>query len=180
MKAIHGWMLVACLAPAGLGSRGQEDLLKALAGSKHTLEEGITQLTKGSEVPISGKFEMEEGHLSLSIYTAEKGLSADAEHNVLKEFAGGPESAEWNPKDEVFKDVAHVARASTQLTIVAASRFSLLEILAKAKKDHAGAAYSISPTLRDRKQVYVVLVADGGKSVELSYDAATGARSDTK
>ena len=177
MKAIQGWILVACVAPAGLG---QEDLLKALSGSKHSLEEGIRQLTKGSEVAISGKFEMEEGHLSLSIYTVEKGLGVDPEHNVLKEFAGSPEGAEWNPKDEVFKDVAHVARASTQLTIMSASKFSLLDILAKAKKDQAGTIYSIAPLLRDRKAVFVVLVASGGKSVELCYDAATGARIETK
>jgi hypothetical protein len=174
MKAIHGWILVACVAPAGVGTGGQEDLLKALAGSKHSLEEGIRQLTRDSEVAISGKFEMEDGHLSLSIYTAEKGLGVDAEGNVLKEFAGSPEAAEWKPKSEVFKDVPHVSRASTQLTIMSVSRFSLLDILAKAKKDQAGTVYSISPVLRDRKPVFVVLVASGGKSVELTYDANTG------
>jgi len=158
----------------------QEDLLKALGQSKHSLEEGIRQLTKSPEVALSGKFEMEDGHLSLSIYTAEKGLEVDPERNVLKEFAGSPEAAEWKPNSEVFKDVPHVARASTQLTIMSASRFSLLDILAKAKKDQEGTVYSIAPMLRDRKAVFVVLVAAGAKSVELRYDAATGARIDAK
>jgi hypothetical protein len=164
-----------------VGAAGpQEDLLKALAGSKHSLEEGVKQLTKDSEVAISAKFEMEDGHLSLSVYTAEKGLGVDAERNVLKEFAGSPEAAEWKPQAEVFKDVPHVSRASTQLTIMSTSRFSLLDILGKAGKDQAGTVYSIAPVLRDRKAVFVVLVAGGGKSVELSYDAATGERIQSK
>jgi hypothetical protein len=158
----------------------QEDLLKALAGSKHSLEEGIKQLTKDSEVAISAKFEMEDGHLSLSVYTAEKGLGVDAERNVLKEFAGSPEAAEWKPHCEVFNDAPHVARASAQLTIMSTSRFSLIDILVKARKDQGGTVYSIAPVLRDRKPVFIVLFAVGGKSVELSYDAATGGRIDTK
>src|SRR5258706_11838870 len=72
--------------PATTGA--QDDLLPALSKAKHSLAEGIRQLSKGSEVAISGKFEMEEGHLSLSVYTVEKGLGTDSEHNVLKEFAG--------------------------------------------------------------------------------------------
>ena len=179
MKAIVAGMLVACVAAARPGAGGQEDLLKALAGSKHSLEEGIRQLTRDSEVAISGKFEMEDGHLSLSIYTAEKGLGVDAEHNVLKEYAGSPEAAEWKPGAEVFKDVPHVARSSMQLTVLSLSKCSLLDILEKVKKDQAGTVYSITPLLRDRKGTFVVLVASGGKTVELCYDLS-GALADKK
>jgi len=165
--------------PAGAAG-GQDDLLGALSKAKRSLEEGVKQLTKGEEVAISGKFELEDGHLSLSIYTVEKGLGADAEHNVLKEFAGSPEQDEWKPNAEVFKDVPHVSRASMQLTLMSISRFSLLDILAKARKDQAGTAYSINPVLRDRRALFVVLVANEGKSVELCYDVMTGSRVDRK
>jgi len=179
---LAGLMVAGMLAlggPAGAAG-GQDDLLGALPKAKHSLEEGIKQLAKGTEVAISGKFEMEDGHLSLSVYTVEKGLGADAENNVLKEFAGGPEQEAWKPNAEVFKDAPHVSRASMQLTLMSISRFSLPDIIEKARKDQAGTVYSINPLLRDRKPVFVVLVANGGKSVELSYDLMTGSRADRK
>jgi len=165
--------------PAGAAG-GQDDLLGALPKAKHSLEEGIRQLTKNDEAAISGKFEVEDGHLSLSIYTVEKGLGVDAERNVLKEFAGGPDQEAWTPNAETFKDVPHVSRASMQATLMSISRFSLLEILAKARKDQAGTVYSINPVLRDRKAGFVVLVANEGKSIELWYDLMTGSRVDRK
>ncbi len=49
-------------------------LLKVLSQSKHSLADGIRQTTKSTEVPISAKFELDNnGKLSLSVYTAEKG-----------------------------------------------------------------------------------------------------------
>ena len=107
------WMAVAVvlLVP-------QDDLLKQLPKSKLSLLDGIKQLTKGDEVAISGKFELENGKLSLSVYTVEKGLGADPEHNVLKEFAGDPTGAAWKPEAEVFKDAEHISRASMQLTLM--------------------------------------------------------------
>src|SRR5260370_30356767 len=59
-------------------------LLKVLSNSKRSLAEGIRQAAKSTEVPISAKFELDDnGKLSLSVYTAENGLTTDAEHNVL-------------------------------------------------------------------------------------------------
>ncbi|HET6201543.1 MAG TPA: hypothetical protein VFI25_01930 [Planctomycetota bacterium] len=173
-----------------VGSRHEEDaLLKALPKSKHSLAEGIQQVSKAPEVAISAKFEMEEedgekgekdekeeeeGELSLSVYTVEKGVGVDAEHNVLKEFAGSPEAAQWKPEVEVFKDAAHIARASAQLTLMALSPFSLVDIVRKAEKDQPGTVYSVTPVLRDRKPAFEVLVAAQGKTVELRYDLMKG------
>jgi hypothetical protein len=152
-------------------------LLQALPRSKHTLAAGIKQAAaKAPEVAISAKFELEEGKLSLSVYTAEKGLGADAEHNVLKELAGSPVADEWKPEVEVFKDVPHVARASQQLTLMSLSKFTLLDILERVEKDQPGTVFSIAPVLRDRKPQFVVLVAADGKAVELRYDLMTGGR----
>jgi hypothetical protein len=181
-----GTCAVAVLVTLGAGglrpvaAADKEDygkLLQVLPKSKHTLAEGIKQATtKASEVAISAKFELEEGKLSLSVYTAEKGLGTDAEHNVLKELAGSPEAAQWMPQVEVFKDVAHVARSSEQLSLMSLSKFSLLDILAKAEKDQTGTAFSITPVVHDRRPHAVVLVATGGKVVELHYDLLTGER----
>jgi hypothetical protein len=152
-------------------------LLPTLSRSKHSLAAGIKMAAaKSPEAAISAKFELEEGKLSLSVYTAAKGLGTDAEHNVLKELAGSPEATQWQPQTEVFKDVPHVARASQQLTLISLSKWSLLDILQRAEKDQPGTVFSITPVLRGRKAQFVVLVAAEGKVVELGYDLMTGAR----
>src|SRR5213594_3606435 len=58
------------LAPARAADEAQEraELAKALTGAKVTLHSGLrTSASQGK--PISGKFEVEDGKLQLSIYT---------------------------------------------------------------------------------------------------------------
>src|SRR5262249_12257393 len=160
---------------AGVALDDDAKLLAELPKSKLSLAKGIEQAA-AKEAVISAKFELEEGKLSLSVYTVEKGLGVDAEHNVLKELAGSPESATWHPETEVFKDIPHVSRASQQLAIVAMSPITLLDVIKKAEKDHPGTVYSVIPMMKERKAVYEVKVASGGKSAELIYDALSGAK----
>jgi hypothetical protein len=100
-------------------SKDAQALMEALGRSKHTLLDGVRQAAKGSAAPISAKFEMENGKLSLSVYTAEKGISVPAEENVLQELSGSPEQEKWAPEVEIFKDAPHIARSSEQLTLMA-------------------------------------------------------------
>lgn len=165
---------VALLQPVKAGEADktqQAALVNALAQSKHTLAEGLRQAAQTGEVPISAKFEFDDGgKLSLSIYTAEKGLSGDAEHNVLKELSGSPEQKDWKPEVEVFKDVAHVARSSEQLTLLRLSKHSLSDILAMAQKKHPGTVLAITPMVKAHQPVFVVLEAVGkDKVIELDY-----------
>src|SRR5260221_8650797 len=102
-----GVLIAACLsgAPAARAddSKDAQALLDALGKTKHSLVEGMRQAAKAGAMPSSAKFEMEDGKLSLSVYTAGKGLSVPAEQNVLQEVSGSPEAAKWEPKTEVFK-----------------------------------------------------------------------------
>ena len=182
--------IVACLtlsvagsAPWGLVSAderhdGQQQvaLVKAIPQSKLTLIGGIKQVTKDGEVPISAKFEFDDaGKLSLSVYTVEKGLNSDPEHNVLKELSGSPEQDAWNPEAEVFKDVPHVARSSEQLTLMRLSPFTLVDILTKVQKTHRGIVFSITPAIKGHQPAFVVLEATGGgKVAELDYNLLDG------
>jgi hypothetical protein len=153
----------------------QAALVKALPQSKHSLMDGLRQATKPPEVPISAKFEFDDaGKLSLSVYTAEKGISVDPEKNVLKELSGSPAQDKWTPEVEVFKDVPHVARSSQQLTLMSISRFTLVDIVAKAQKEHGGTVLSVAPMIRDRKPVFGVLMADKGKVTEFHYGVLDG------
>lgn len=170
--------VMSCLAALWIAApQDHEDygpLLKALPKSKHTLADGIRQATQNKEIPLSAKFEVEDGKFSLSVYTAEKGLSPGAEHNVLKELGGNPEGDAWKPDVEVFKDVEHVSRSAEQLTLMALSRFSLLDIIAKAEKQQKGTVFSVIPMRNDRKGVFVVKIAADGKVTELDYDVVSG------
>src|SRR5262245_30835547 len=92
VSILTGLALVAAGMVALAGERAESDLLTAVPSAKQTLAAGIRQSqTKAPEAAISAKFELDDkGQLSLSVYTAEKGLSVDAEHNVLKELSGSP------------------------------------------------------------------------------------------
>ena len=144
-------------------SKDTKALLEALGKSKHTLIDGVRQTAKGGAVPISAKFELEDGKLSLSVYTAEKGLSVPAEKNVLQELSGSPEGDKWTPNVEVFKDVPHVARSSEQLTLMALGKASLTTIIARVQKTQSGTVFSVTPVISNHRAVAEVLVADDGK-----------------
>jgi hypothetical protein len=144
-------------------SKDTKALLEALGKTKHTLIDGVRQAAKGGAVAISAKFEIEDGKLSLSVYTAEKGLSVPPEQNLLQELSGSPEQDKWQPTVEVFKDVPHVARSSQQLTLMALGKSSLANIIARARKTQSGTVFSVTPIIRNHKAVAEVLVADKGK-----------------
>ena len=150
-------------------------LLALLPDSKLSLADGLKLVSKGAETPISAKFEFDhEKKLSLSVYTAEKGLVLEPEDNVLKELSGSPEQSAWSPEVEVFKDKRHLTRASGQLVLMSLSPRSLLEIVNDASKRQSGTVYSITPRLQARKPVFVVLVAKEGKVISMAYDILTG------
>lgn len=177
---IATFLMLGILGPQSLkaGEYGKEEyepLLKVLPHSKITLSEGIQQATKTPETPISAKFELDDNKkLSLSVYTAEKGLNTDAEHNVLKELAGSPEGEKWNPEVEVFKDPEHLKRSAAQLTLMAISPYSLLDIIGRAQKDQQGTVFSITPVVENHKPLFLVLMDAQGKVVELKYNLLTG------
>ena len=132
-------------------------------------------MSKGGEAAISAKFELDDNKkLSLSVYTAEKGLGEDAEHNVLKEYSGSPEPTRWSPEAEVFKDLEHVSRASGHLTLMALAKHSLADFISMAQKQHKGLVFSAIPEVQNHRPVLVVLVADQGKVTEYRYDLMTG------
>ncbi len=174
---IAGFVLIGGLGSQLFGAsepaQGEDytALLKVLSNSKHSLADGIRQATKSTEVPISAKFELDDnGKLSLSVYTAEKGLTTDAEHNVLKELSGSPEATEWKPEVEIFKDPEHLKRAAEQHTLMALSSLSLLDVIAKAQKQQRGTVFSVTPVIVGHQPKFSVLVADKGRVRTLSYD----------
>jgi hypothetical protein len=150
-------------------------LLNDLGKAKISLADGVRQAARNGEAPISAKFELDDDKkLSLSVYTAAKGADVEPEHNVLKELSGSPEQASWSPKEEVFEDLPHVARASEHLTLMALSKRPLVDLIATAQKEHKGIVYSATPEVKSNQPALIVLVDEQGKSKEYRYDLTTG------
>jgi hypothetical protein len=165
------------LSKAADAHKGEDSakLLKALPASKMSLADGIQQAAKADGTPISAKFEFDDhGKLSLSVYTAEKGLAVAPEKNVLKELSGSPQQASWAPGVEVFKDAEHMTRASGHLTLMSGSPYSLIEIVNKAQTRAPGNAFSITPGTFKGIPVAIVELAVKGSVVELLYNLKNG------
>ena len=148
-------LILACSLALGVSAAhaaSQADLVAALTKSKLTLTDGIRQATSDGGVAISAKFEFDdEGKLSLSVYSAKKGLSVAAKENVLEEISGSPEQSPWKPKVEVFKDAAHIARSSEQLLVLLCHKRNLA--FTRRQHGHRGSVASKAAAIRSRKVV---------------------------
>lgn len=165
-------MALVLAAPA----RAEEGAVTSkLAESKHGLLDGIVQAEKATGPAISAKFEVKDGKLMLSVYTAKAGRHPDAEHSTLMELIGEAAVPQWQPKSEVFEDKAHIARSAMQLTIMQTTKLSLSDLVTKAAAMKPGTVYSAIPAIRGGKPAVDVLIATpDGKSTTLVLDAVTG------
>lgn len=171
-RAVLFALLSLPLAAAAEG--GDADLVKHLPDAKLSLADGIKQAEKGNGTAISAKFELEDGKLSLSVYTAKEGREKDAEHNTLMELAGEP-GAQWQPKTEVFGDKEHLTRSAMHLTLIQLTKLSLEDVIKKAAAAQKGTVYSAIPGLKDGKPVVAVQIAAAdGKAVTVNVDLLTG------
>ena len=155
--AFIGSMLVFGMAQGAESS--DTETVSRLSQTKHTLSEGIRQAGKSHGAPISAKFEFEDGKFWLSVYTAESGLGADAEHNKLIELKGEAVAAQWTPNIEVFEDKKHLTRSAMQLTLLQQSKLDLAGIVEKAASKEKGIPYSAIPAVKAGKAVVVVKFA---------------------
>jgi hypothetical protein len=137
-------------------------LVALLSASKIGLAEGIALAERTGGTAISAKFELENGKLSLSIYTAKAGIDVDAEHNTLAELSGDPTLPVWQTKEAVFSDIKHITRASYHLTLVQRSKMSLAAVIAKAQAVHPGQAYAVEPAIHERSPIFHVAIATRG------------------
>ena len=174
--ALAGLYVVFAVGPAFAAEEYGDkpaDLIKAMAGAKVTLAQGIQQSAKGTESPTVAKFEYEDGKLHLSVYVSEKGLKADAEHNVLKEYGGDATQAAWKPDAEVFDDAEHIARAAEYHALMELSPASLLDIAKKAEAEGEKVLW-VQPRVADGKAIFDVGVLKAGQIVKVRYGLSDG------
>jgi hypothetical protein len=162
IAAVVGLLLLA------VGGRAEEKEglgvdWKALQAAKVSLEKGLAAAERQGK-PISAKFEMEDGKLQLSVYTAKQ----DKFWEVIVDHTGGKTS-----KTEEIKEGEDLSAATAQNQAMAKAKESLLAAVEKAVSVNRGyRAVSVVPSLEAGRSVAKVVLenATGMKTVSSSLD----------
>jgi hypothetical protein len=132
----------------------QAELANALGGAKVSLQQGFTASEREGQ-PISGKFEIDNGKLQLSVYTAKEGKFFEV---IVDHLTGN--IAKVDPITE-GEDLAH---AKAQKAAMDKAKVKLADAATKAKGQAKGEAaqvvvVSAVPELKnDRPEVAVMLL----------------------
>jgi hypothetical protein len=149
-------MTIVSLTLAGLcsaWSAEQDDaaLIKAVSNAKVTLQEGLTAGEREGR-PISGKFEMEDGKLQLSIYTEKAGKYFEV---IVNHMTGSV------AKTEPITEGDDLADAKAQSGAMAKAKTDLKSATSRAAI--GSRAVAVSPDLKDGHPVASVSFVKGGK-----------------
>jgi hypothetical protein len=128
------------------------ELAKALKGVKFSLEKGLSASeTQGK--PISGKFEVEDGKLQLSVYT----MKRDKFSEVIVDHKTGKVA-----KTEAITGGGDLTAAKAQSGAMAKAKSSLRVATEKAIKANKGfRAVSVMPSLKDGHPVADITLVKG-------------------
>src|SRR5882757_6926981 len=139
-------LLIVLLAGASLlgtafadEAKDQAAVAKQLPNTKVTLSQGLAA-SEAKGQPISAKFEVDEGHFQLSVYTAQ----GSAFQEVLVDYSTG-KIAKAGPLDEA----EDMAAAKKQMAAMAKAKTTLKAATDKAESENAGyRAVSVTPMLK--------------------------------
>jgi len=132
----------------------QAALIKALGGAKVTLQQGLTASRREGR-PTSGKFEMEDGKLQLSIYTTK----ADKYFEVIVDYGTGKIS-----KVEPITQGEDLDHAKSQTAAMAKAKTALIAAVDRAVKQAPGSrAVSATPDLKDGHPAASIELLKGGQ-----------------
>jgi hypothetical protein len=132
----------------------QAELAQALKGAKVSLKQGlVASESKGK--PISGKFEVEDGQLHLSVYTAKGGAFSE----VLVDPKSGRVA-----KAEAIEAGEDLTAAKAQADAMAKAKTPLgAAVDAAVKKNKGFRAVSVSPTAVDGHPAADVILMKGSE-----------------
>jgi hypothetical protein len=152
-------ILLACAA--GLSSVGvwadededQAAVTKLLPAAKITLQQGLT-MSESKGKPISGKFEVDEGHFQLSVYTANAGK--------FFEVAIDPATGKI-VKTEPIAEGEDFAAATSQAAAMARVKTPLKAAVDTAQHTLVAGfrAVSVTPNLKQEHATAVVVLLNG-------------------
>src|SRR3989475_11870955 len=128
------------------------ELAKALKGVKTSLEKGLSA-SESQGKPISGKFEVEDGKLQLSVYT----MKGDKFSEVIVDHKTGKVA-----KTEAITGGKDLTAAKAQSEAMAKTKLSLRGATEKAVKENKGfRAVSAMPSLKDGHPVAEITLVKG-------------------
>jgi hypothetical protein len=139
------------LCPAWSAEQDELALIKAVSRAKVTLQQGLTASQREGR-PISGKFEMENGKLQLSIYTEKAGKFFE----VIVDHVSGSVA-----KTEPITEGDDLAEAKTQSAAMAKAKTDLKSATTRAAV--GSRAVAVIPDLKDGHPVASISFAKGGK-----------------
>jgi hypothetical protein len=144
-------LMLGGLCPAWSAEQDDAALIKAVSRAKVTLQQGLTASQREGR-PISGKFEMENGKLQLSIYTEKAGKFFE----VIVDHVSGSVA-----KTEPITEGDDLAEAKTQSAAMAKAKTDLKSATSRAAV--GSRAVAVTPDLKDGRPVASVSFAKGGK-----------------
>ena len=160
-KVVAAILALGVIGPTGSVAWSDEDeasgaaLAKHLPAAKVTLQQGLTAAESQGK-PISGKFEVDEGHFQLSVYTAQDGKYSEVlvDHNTGK-----------IAKTEAITGGDDLADAKKQVAACAKSTKSLQSAVDQAEQASTGyRAVSVTPAISKGHPVAVVALVQGSQS----------------
>jgi hypothetical protein len=155
MNVIKTMMLAVFVSSAARAEGDSAALAKEMKGVKVTLAQGLHAASKSGK-PISGKFEVEDGKLQLSVYTAKDGSFSE----VIVDHKTGKVA-----KTEPITGGDDLTAAKAQNDAMASATSSLDAAVKKAEKaNHGYHAVSVVPAARDGKASAEVTLMKGTES----------------
>ncbi len=144
----------ASMVSAAFGdeAKDQAAVAKLLPSAKITLSQGLAAAESKGQ-PISGKFEVDEGHFQLSVYT----VQGAALQEVEVDYTTGKIA-----KTEPLSEADDVAAAKNQVAAMAKATTTLKAAADKAEQESPGyRAVSVVPVLKQHHAVAMVTLAKG-------------------
>ena len=127
-------------------------VVKFMPRAKVSLQEGL-KAAESEGQPISGKFEVNDGHLQLSVYTAKDGKFSE----VLVDQNTGKVA-----KSETITEGNDLADAQKQMEAYSKSTTSLKNAVSQAELANPGyQAVSVTPRLSNGRPVAVISLVQG-------------------
>src|SRR6266446_2965199 len=165
-RVVFGWAVMSVWLLGGLlvsaqetHDKAQAELAKALPSAKVSLAEGLTASAREG-TPLSGKFELEEGKLQLSVYT----MKGDMFSEVIVDHSTGKVA-----KAEPITSGEDYTAATAQRAAMTKAKKSLQTVVDTAIKAHPGThAVSVFPTIKGEHAVAEITLAKGGAFTTVS------------
>jgi hypothetical protein len=157
MRRIQGLLFISLLTVVSgvYGDENSTKLSNAVKSAKVSLESGLRASEREGK-PISGKYELEDGKLQLSVYTTK----ASKFYEVIVDHTTGKIA-----KTEEITRGEDLAAAKEQSAAMGHAKRSLRQAVKKAQKAHKGfRAISVAPSLSGSHPIATVTLGKEGET----------------